>query len=50
MKDGFGDILIITGILIVIYGAYRGLKANNIFMKNPSRNPEDRFFDPSDRR
>jgi uncharacterized membrane protein len=38
-----GDVLITIGILMIIYGAYRGLKANNIFMKNPSKRPEDRF-------
>lgn len=46
MNDITGDIIMITGVLIVIYGAYKGLKANNIFMKNPSRDPKDRFPGP----
>jgi len=37
-----GDLIIILGVLIVLYGAYHGLKRNNIFMKNPSRKSEDR--------
>jgi len=40
--EKIGDLIIILGVLIMLYGAYHGLKRNNIFMKNPSRKREDR--------
>jgi hypothetical protein len=42
-----GNVIIGLGILMILYGAYKGLSANNIFMKNPSRDSKDRFkIDP----
>jgi len=40
-----GDIMILLIIALYGYMVYRSLKANNIFMKNPSRKREDYLGD-----
>ena len=46
----FSDIIwfIAIGLIVIalLYTAFTQLKANNIFMKNPSRDPKDRIRGP----